>query len=64
LNEGSSGSLDTSVHATDAAPMFYGWTIVGVAFLTQFIAVGFTFYSYGVFFKALAADFGDSAFSS
>jgi MFS family permease len=40
--------------------MFYGWTIVGVAFLTHFISVGFTFYSYGVFFKALTADFGGS----
>ncbi|MGD8861183.1 MAG: MFS transporter [Myxococcales bacterium] len=40
--------------------MFYGWKIVGLAFLTNFISVGFVFYSYGVFFKALAADFGGS----
>jgi MFS family permease len=39
---------------------FYGWKIVGVAFLNHFVAVGFLFYSYGVFFKALAADFGGS----
>jgi MFS family permease len=31
---------------------------VGVAFLVDFIAVGFFFYSYGVFFKAIAADLG------
>jgi len=37
---------------------FYGWRIVGVAFLVDFVAVGFFFYSYGVFFKAIAADLG------
>jgi len=37
---------------------FYGWRMVGVAFFVDFIAVGFFFYSYGVFFKALAAEFG------
>lgn len=31
-----------------------------VAFFVDFIAVGFFFYSYGVFFKAIAAEFGDS----
>lgn len=41
-------------------PIYYGWKIVGVAFLVDFIAVGFFFYSYGVFFKALAAEFGGS----
>jgi MFS family permease len=39
---------------------FYGWKIVGVAFINHFVAVGFLFYSYGVLFKALAADFGGS----
>ena len=39
---------------------FPGWRMVVVAFLVDFIAVGFFFYSYGVFFKAIAADFGDS----
>ena len=34
--------------------------MVGVAFFVDFIAVGFFFYSYGVFFKAIAAEFGDS----
>ena len=42
--------------------MFYGWRIVAVAFVTNFIAVGLVFYSYGVFFKALAAEFGGSRF--
>jgi MFS family permease len=40
--------------------MYHGWKIIGVAFLTNFISVGFIFYSYGVFFKDLAADFGGS----
>jgi len=31
-----------------------------VAFFIDFVAVGFFFYSYGVFFKAIAADFGGS----
>lgn len=39
-------------------PPFHGWRIVAVAFFVDFIAVGFFFYSYGVFFKALAAEFG------
>ena len=34
--------------------------MVTVAFFVDFIAVGFFFYSYGVFFKAIAAEFGDS----
>jgi MFS family permease len=42
--------------------MFYGWRIVSVVFLSHFISVGLVFYSYGVFFKALAADFGGSRF--
>jgi MFS family permease len=42
--------------------MFYGWRIVAVTFVTHFIAVGLVFYSYGVFFKALAEEFGGSRF--
>ncbi len=34
--------------------------MVGVAFLCDFVAVGFFFYSYGVFFKALAGEFAGS----
>jgi MFS family permease len=40
--------------------VFYGWRIVSVVFLTHFISVGLVFYSYGVFFKTLAAEFGGS----
>lgn len=39
---------------------FVGWRMVGVAFFIDFVAVGFFFYSYGVFFKAIAGEFGDS----
>jgi len=42
--------------------VFTGWKIVALAFLTNFISVGFVFYSYGVFFKALVAEFGGSRF--
>ncbi len=41
-------------------PTFVGWRMVSVAFFVDFIAVGFFFYSYGVFFKSIATDFGDS----
>lgn len=34
--------------------------MVTVAFFVDFIAVGFFFYSYGIFFKSIAAEFGDS----
>lgn len=40
--------------------MFYGWKIVATTCVTHFISVGFIFYSYGVFFKALAEEFGGS----
>lgn len=43
--------------------MYYGWRIVGATFVTWFIAVGFLFYSYGVFFPALEEDFGGSRFA-
>ncbi len=37
-------------------PSFLGWRMVAVAFVVDFIAVGFFFYSFGVFFKAIATD--------
>jgi MFS family permease len=40
---------------------FYGWVIVMVAFVVDFIAVGFFFYSYGVFFLPIAEDLGDGS---
>ncbi|MCB1686464.1 MAG: MFS transporter [Pseudomonadales bacterium] len=39
---------------------FLGWRMVAVAFFVDFVAVGFFFYSYGVFFKAIAEEFGGS----
>lgn len=38
--------------------LFYGWIIVGVAFVVDFIAVGFFFYSYGVFFLPISTELG------
>lgn len=38
--------------------LFYGWIIVAVAFVVDFIAVGFFFYSYGVFFLPIADELG------
>lgn len=40
--------------------MFYGWKIVGVSYCSLFVSVGFIFYSYGAFFKALSADMSNS----
>ena len=40
--------------------MFYGWVIVAVTFLTQFVTVGTVFYSYGVLLKPIADDLGGS----
>lgn len=34
-------------------PSFYGWRIVGLTFVTQFIAMGTFFYTFGVFLKPL-----------
>ena len=44
--------------------MFYGWKIVGVAFVTHLVSVGFIIYSYGVFLKALAEEFGKTVAES
>lgn len=38
--------------------LFYGWVIVAVAFVVDFIAVGFFFYSYGAFFLPIAEELG------
>lgn len=40
--------------------MYFGWKIVGVAFVTLFISIGFIFYSYGVFMPILETEFGSS----
>lgn len=41
---------------------FLGWRMVGVAFLVDFIAVGFFFYSFGVYYPAIDAEFEGSSF--
>jgi MFS family permease len=43
-----------------SAARFLGWRMVGVAFCVDFVAVGFFFYSYGVFFTAIEQEFGGS----
>jgi MFS family permease len=44
------------------AAAFFGWRMVGVAFLVDFIAVGFFFYSFGIYYPAIDAEFpGGSA---
>ena len=39
---------------------FHGWRMVGVAFVVEFVAVGFFFYSFGVYFKAIEAELAGS----
>lgn len=41
-----------------ASPIFYGWRIVAVAFLTHCITTGIVFYSFGVFLNSLTQQFG------
>jgi len=48
----------------DSSATFYGWKIVAVAFVVDFIAVGFFFYSYGVFLKPIAAELAGSRFGA
>jgi len=38
--------------------LFYGWWIVAVSLVVLFITIGFTFYTFGVFFTPLIAEFG------
>lgn len=45
--------------ASPTADGFAGWRMVRVAFLVDFIAVGFFFYSFGIFYPAIAAEFGE-----
>ncbi len=54
-------SPDVVIHDREDR-LFYGWRIVGVSFLALFVSVGFGFYSFGPFFKALAAEFGGGRF--
>jgi cyanate permease len=42
--------------------MSYAWLMVAVTFFTQFLCMGFTFYSFGVVLKPLAEEFGGGRF--
>lgn len=42
--------------------IFYGWIVVGAAFVCLFISVGFLFYAYSVFLPVLSREFGDKRF--
>jgi MFS family permease len=44
--------------------LFYGWRMVAVAFVVDFIAVGFFFYSYGIFLEGITADLAGSRFAA
>jgi len=48
----------------DARRLFYGWNMVAVAFVVDFIAVGFFFYSYGVFLKPITTEVTGDRFSA
>jgi MFS family permease len=43
--------------------MFYGWTMVGLTFYTQFVVLGTVFYSHGILFKPIIEDIGGSRFA-
>jgi len=50
--------MDTdSPRDTDTARPFYGWRIIFLACCLDFVAVGFFFYSFGVFFNELVDEF-------
>ena len=40
------------------SPIFYGWRIVAVCFVTHCLNVGTVFYAFGVFFHPLSVEFG------
>jgi MFS family permease len=44
-----------------ARAAFRGWQMVGVAFLVDFIAVGFFFYSFGIYYPAIDAELAGSS---
>jgi MFS family permease len=41
----------------DSPRLFYGWVMVGLAFLTQFVTTGWIFYAFSVSLTALADEF-------
>lgn len=38
--------------------IYYGWLIVAAAFVTMFVGLGVSFYTFGIFLKALSEEFG------
>lgn len=50
----------TAVDAAHGTGMFYGWRIVGVSVMAQAFATGLTSYTFGLFQKPVAAEFGAS----
>jgi MFS family permease len=52
-----------SVRSTTGGRPFLGWRMVAIAFTVDFVAVGFFFYSYGVFLKPIAAALSGSRFA-
>jgi predicted MFS family arabinose efflux permease len=48
----------------DPRASFYGWKIVAVVFVVDFVSTGFFFYSYGVFLKSIAAELAGSRFGA
>jgi MFS family permease len=53
-----------SRQASEPRRLFFGWRMVAVAFVVDFIAVGFFFYSYGIFLKGISADLAGSRFAA
>lgn len=48
------------MHLIAKPKLFYGWWIVAVSLVVFFIVLGLGYYSFGVFFKPLIAEFGCS----
>ena len=49
-------STPSATHAPNS--IFYGWRMVGTAFLAQGVAAGCTMYIFGLFLKPVADEFG------
>ena len=49
--------MDESPYWEESRRSYYGWVVVGVALLAQLLTFGLV-YSFGVFFKPLAEEFG------
>lgn len=47
-------SISTTEVTEQKSPFFYGWAIVGYTFVLQFLAMGSTFYVFGILLKPLS----------